>query len=149
MAERPRNIIRVKVMCLFEYDDKVLVGRGYERATGEQFWRVLGGSLNFGETTEEGVRREMREELKCEIENLRQLDVLENRYTYEGRQGHEIVFLYQGALANKNLYTQDSVHITENTYEFYADWIGIGELLDGTKKLYPACGYTKYLRTGI
>ncbi len=146
MEENQQDIIRVKVMCLFAHDGKVLVGRGYEVATGEHFYRVLGGSLNFGESTEEGIRREMREELKCEVENLRLCEVLENRYTYEGRKGHEVVFLYQGDLADKSLYAQNPIHIIEDTYKFYADWIRISEILSGTKKLYPTCDYKKYLK---
>lgn len=134
-------------MCLFIHNGRVLVGKGYEKATGEEFYRVLGGSIHFGETTEEGVRREIKEELKSEIENLRLLEVLENRYTYEGRQGHEIVFLYQGDLADKSLYEQNPIHIIEATYEFYTDWVTVDDIIRGEKKLYPTCEYRKYLRS--
>lgn len=90
--------------------------------------------------------REIREELGCEIEDLRLLDVLENRYTYEGQKGREIVFLYKGELADKSMCERNPVHIIEDTYEFYADWVTVDDILGGKKKLYPTCDYGKYLK---
>lgn len=50
-----------------------------------------------------------REELLCEIENLEFVKLIENIFTYNGEQGHQITFLYKGNLANKNLYKQEKI----------------------------------------
>ncbi len=70
--------IRVKAMCLFISAGKVLVanGKSLKSRRGDvvvvpgNFYRAIGGSLNFSETSIEGVRREIREELESEIEDL-------------------------------------------------------------------------------
>lgn len=133
--------IRIKAMCLFHKDGKVLVSKGFDKVKNENFYRVLGGSVIFFETGEAGVRREIQEELISEIENLKLIDVIENLFTYEGNKGHEIVFLYAGNLTRKELYTQNPIHIVEDTYEFDAEWISTNDILDGKIPLYPALDY--------
>lgn len=132
-------------MCLFVHDNGVLVGLGRDQIKNLDFYRVLGGSINFGETAENSVRREIREELKSEIANLRLLTVIENIFTWEGRRGHEIVFLYQGDFIDTNLYHQSIIHIQDGAYKFDAKWIPFTELLDGCIPLYPEHDYRKLL----
>lgn len=128
-------------MCLFHKDGKVLISKGFDKVKNENFYRVLGGSIIFFETGEAGVRREIREELLSEIENLKLVDIIENLFTYEGSNGHEIVFLYTGDLARKELYVQNPIHIVEDTYEFDAEWISTDDILAGKIPLYPALAY--------
>ena len=137
-------------MCLITDGKRVLVANGDSMKSATRpivpshFYRVLGGSLNFGEKVGDGVRREIREELGSEIEDLVKLDVIENHFTYAGERGHEIVFLFKGKLARKELEEQEIVHIIEDTYEFDAVWVPISELLTGAMPLYPALDYKKY-----
>jgi len=105
------------------------------------FYRVLGGSINFNEATESAVRREIREELHSEIENLERIDVIENLFLYAGAQNHEIVFLFRGDLVNEELYEQETIHIIEDEYEFDARWISLNLLLNGDVPLYPVYDY--------
>jgi ADP-ribose pyrophosphatase YjhB (NUDIX family) len=133
--------IRIKAMCLFHKNGKVLVSRGFDKVKNEHFYRLLGGSVNFFETSESGVRREIQEELQSEIENLKLVHVIENLFTYEGRRRHQIVFLYSGDLARKELYEQNSIHIVEDTCEFDAQWVPTSDILSGRIPLYPAFDY--------
>ncbi|HEY4506156.1 MAG TPA: NUDIX domain-containing protein [Candidatus Paceibacterota bacterium] len=148
-----KDQIKVKAMCLLENDGKYLVANAEtlkgdptrRRIVHGKFYRALGGSLNFYETAEEGVRREIREELNSEIENLELLDVVENLFVYAGEQGHEVVFLFKGNLADKSLHGKQSVHILEDGYEFDAVWIPREKLVGKDKPLYPTADYSKYL----
>ncbi len=133
-------------MCVFNYKGKTLASLGHDKNKGETFYRVIGGSIDFGEKSEDGVRREIREELKCEIENLRLMKVAENIFIYEGQPRHEIVFLYKGDLANKDLYNQEKIHITEPYTEFDAKWIPIDDVLSGKVILYPTVDYSDILK---
>lgn len=62
------------------------------------YHRLVGGSLEPGETHREAVVREVHEELGAAIRDLRYLDVVENIFTVDGRAGHEVVFVYTGRL---------------------------------------------------
>lgn len=133
------NLIEVKAMCAFLRDGKeILVGYGYDTVKQENFGRIIGGGMEFGETAEEAVRREVREELRCEIENLRFVKLVENIFTYNGQDGHQIIFLYKGDLANKELYSQEEIQV-EDTTSFKARWLPLSEVASGTVKLYPQC----------
>jgi ADP-ribose pyrophosphatase YjhB (NUDIX family) len=144
-AARLPNTIHTKAMCLFSRDGKTLASRGFDSAKNEEFFRVIGGGVHFTEKAEEAVRREVREELGAEISKLRFLEVVENVFTYLGNPGHEIIFLYEGEFADASIYEQESVKFFDGK-EMEAVWIPISDVLAGTKKLYPAVDFSKYLR---
>ena len=146
MENKTNNRIRIKVMCFVTDGDRVLAGHGRDNVKGEDFYRVLGGSMQFGETSEEGVRREIREELNSEIEDLKFLDVVENTFVYKGKPGHEIIFLFQGTLADKEIYKKAKIHIAEEGYEFDAEWVSLKDVSEGTARLYPEYDYSKFVK---
>ncbi|MBI4114902.1 MAG: NUDIX domain-containing protein [Candidatus Niyogibacteria bacterium] len=149
MENKENNRIRIKVMCVITDGDRVLAGHGHDNVKNEDFYRVLDGNMEFGETSEEGVRREIRKELNSEIEDLKFLDVVENTFVYKGKPGHEIIFLFQGTLADKEIYTQAKIHIVEDGYEFDAEWVALKDVLAGTARLYPEYDYSKVFNAGL
>ncbi len=144
MADKAEKI-RVKTMCLITDGQRVLVGKGRDSVKNENFYRVLGGSLRFNETVKDGIMREIKEELGCGVENLELVDVIENLFTYEGEEGHEIVFLFKGTLSDPKLYKKDIVHIIEDGYEFDAEWIPNEYVINKKIRLYPEYEYSKIL----
>src|SRR5262245_12155482 len=70
------------------------------RAEDEQFWTFPGGRAEFGETADETLRREMREELGVEVEVIRPLWFVENFFTYSGKRYHEIALYFLMRLPN-------------------------------------------------
>ncbi len=91
--------IRVKVICLFEQQGQFLLAEGYDPTKDEHYLMPIGGGVDFGERSEDAIRREVREEIGIEIQNLRLLNVIENLFTFDGIAGHEIVFVYQADLS--------------------------------------------------
>ena len=138
-----KKSILVKALCIIEKDDKLLACKGYDSVKKETFFRLVGGTVNFGEKIEEALRREIKEELNSEIENLKFLTVVENIFTYEREAGHEICFIYKSDLSNKEVYKKN--HITIDTEDFPAEWVPISDILAGKVKLYPAFNYKKML----
>lgn len=136
---------RLKAMCLFVHDGKVLASRLRDEVKNETFYRVIGGGVEFGEKAKDAVRREVMEELKCEIENLETVNVVENVFTFNGNSGHEVVFMYKGDLSNKDLYTHEKIKIVEPYAEFEAEWVSIDEVKSGKILLYPSLDYSKIL----
>lgn len=99
-----RTVIRVKAFAV------VLDGDGTHHAvarmsTPEQpaFHRPLGGSIELGEQSAVAVVREIAEELEATLVEPELLGVLENVFTIGGETGHEVVFVYGGRLAERNV----------------------------------------------
>ena len=137
--------IRIKAMCIFLHEGKMLVAQGLEKKTDKPFYRVLGGSLNPFEKSIDAVRREIQEELHTDIKNIELLEVIENIFEFEGEKGDEIVFLYKADLVNEALYTQETIRIVEEAYELDAKWVPVEDILGGDVPLYPGMEYEKYL----
>lgn len=140
-------MIKLKTMCLFQRDGKLLVSKGFDRVKQKHFYRMLGGHVEFGEKAEAGIRREIKEELGSEIENLKLLGVIENIFTYQGRDGHEIDYLFSAELLNKDLYKRETIHVVENeNLDFEAEWIPIASVISGEILLYPPFDYAGLLK---
>ena len=79
-----------RIVGVAVHDDAVLL----HQCDGEDFWTLPGGRAEFGETAEQTLRREMKEELGAEVEVVRLLWLAENFFRYAGRQYHEIALYF-------------------------------------------------------
>ncbi len=136
-----KPIIKTKAVCIITRNgNEILAGAGgRDDVKNELFGRLVGGGVEFGETSEIAVRREFREELNAELENLELLDVIENIFTSNGEQGHQIMFVYKGDFVNKDLYKEDRIKILDTLND--AIWYRIEDLLSGKTKVYPVLDY--------
>jgi ADP-ribose pyrophosphatase YjhB (NUDIX family) len=118
----PAPWVKVKVFAVLldRARERHLVWRG---ADGERpFHRPLGGHLEFGETTEQCIVREVQEELGTELLAPRLLGVLEAIFEYGGGPGHEIVFVYHGELADPDLVGPEGAWISDNDVPIWVEW---------------------------
>jgi 8-oxo-dGTP pyrophosphatase MutT (NUDIX family) len=92
---------------------EILVFDAYDSAKGERFHRPLGGGIEFGERSEEAVARELREETGFDVTVGRLLGVLENVFTYEGREHHEICFVHDVTFADSAAYERETFDVVE------------------------------------
>ena len=109
--------IRVIAVCVFRSNGTILVFDGFDSVKGIPFYRPLGGTVEFGETTQEALRREIREELEQEITDLELLGTIENIFTLEGEKGHEIVYVYDANFKDASVYKQESLMACEDDGE--------------------------------
>ncbi|AJT43103.1 hypothetical protein UM93_12150 [Psychromicrobium lacuslunae] len=116
--------------------DRVLVSFGEDRLRGSRFCRAVGGGIEFGESAEQALRREFREELAVELEAVRAIGVLENLFEYEGRQGHEIVHLFMIESVQLSETELDQPLRIRDTGEA-AGWLPISEFDEASLPLYP------------
>ncbi len=130
------NHIRPNALCIFSYKDKTLACCGFDRQTGEKFYRLLGGGIEIGETSSNTIKREIKEELGFEICDTQKLIIIENIFQYNGEQGHEITFLYKGNFVNKDVYAQNTLQILDKE-NCYVEWIPISDVKDKKIILYP------------
>jgi hypothetical protein len=131
----PLNHIRPIAICLIHHAGTIL---GYDAVKSQIFYRPLGGTIEFGESSRQAVSCELREEIDAELTNLTYLSTLENIFTYDGRPGHEIVMVYQADLANRGLYEQPLVVGHEDSgAPFNAVWRPLADFAGGQSPLYP------------
>ncbi|XVU28004.1 NUDIX hydrolase [Actinoplanes sp. CA-054009] len=101
--------IRPIALAVPRRGEDVLVCEYHDPTKDQTFYRPLGGGIDFGETAEAAVRRELREELGAELTDVRRLGVLENIFHGFGRDGHEIAFIFDCRLADQTIYERDLV----------------------------------------
>ncbi|MCA1710579.1 MAG: NUDIX domain-containing protein [Actinobacteria bacterium] len=118
--------------------DAHLVWRGSDDTrTPPDFHRLLGGHVEFGEPTVDAIRREVREETGCAFLDPRLLGVLENRFVYQQRPGHEVVFVYAGRLDPPEPVPATGGWLSDNDVPIWVDWRPLEPHLDQLP-LYPA-----------
>jgi ADP-ribose pyrophosphatase YjhB (NUDIX family) len=105
-----------------------LVWRGSDSTkTPDRFHRLLGGHVEFGESTVAGVEREIEEELGTQLLEARLLGVLESRFVHEGAPGHEIVFVYAGRLADPDVVGPEGAWMADNGVPIWVEWRAIDD----------------------
>ena len=141
--------IRPIAICVFRNSDHILVFEGQDPVKGETFYRPLGGGIEFGESSETTVRRELKEEINVDVGELSFLGALENIFMFNGNSYHEIVMVFDGALTDSGLYAQAEIHGKEaNGDNIRAIWKSLDEFVSGQSILYPN-GLMNLLRTEI
>lgn len=96
-----RSRIRVKAMLIAVNGDATAHAVSLNAPTEENpdgYHRLIGGSVELGETHRTAIAREVDEELSAKIHELRHLGTIENIFRIDGEVGHEIVFVYAGRL---------------------------------------------------
>lgn len=132
------GIVRPVALCVIRRDDKLLVSEGYDTAKEDRFYRPLGGTIEFGESSAEAAAREMAEELNTEVTNVRWLGVVENIFTVHGQTGHEIVMLYEADFADETLYERNQICAQEDDGSpFKAVWKPMDDFKKGRGRLVP------------
>lgn len=116
------NQIRSIAICLFSHLGKILVCEFPDSVKGDYAARPLGGGIEFGESSEQALRREIREELSQEIEDVRLLGVLESFFEFEGKPGHENVFVYDAKFKNRSIYDKSPLKVVEGDLDLTANW---------------------------
>jgi 8-oxo-dGTP pyrophosphatase MutT (NUDIX family) len=130
--------IRPIAICVFRHGKRILVGDAYDPTKQELFYRPVGGGIRFGECSQAALRREVREELGAEVENPQLLGVMENLFTFDGKQGHEVVFVYDAEFKDRSLYQLDGFEGREsNGQPFNAVWIDVDSIGPDSPPVYP------------
>jgi ADP-ribose pyrophosphatase YjhB (NUDIX family) len=129
--------IRARAICVFRRGDSILVSFAIDPRTGGRYARTLGGAVEFGERAEDALRREIREELGADIVNPRLLGVLENIFTLDGIDRHEIVFVFDAQFADAEWRARTEFAVNEAACIAPATWVPLASLGDHGIPVYP------------
>jgi ADP-ribose pyrophosphatase YjhB (NUDIX family) len=133
-----QNRIRVKALAWIEDKGFLFVVKLHDSIKGDDYYRPVGGSVEFGERAHEAVVREVREELNTEIALLASPFVVENLFTCDGEQGHEIDFLFPARFTEITFYERKTYDLVEaNGDKADALWIPTRDCINGAFRLVP------------
>ena len=130
-------VIRPVAICILRRDDEILVVEARDETDDLTFYRPLGGGIEFGERSDDAVRREFQEEIGAELEALSLLTVFENLFEFEGKEEHEIVFVYEATFADPSFCDRQTFVVTEETATLPGIWRRVADFDMTSTPLYP------------
>jgi ADP-ribose pyrophosphatase YjhB (NUDIX family) len=132
-------VIRPCAFAFVHSDGRLLVARFRDPDDGSPYFRPLGGGIDFGETGEEAVRREFREELCVELGSVRPLGSIENLFEMRGERYHELCFIFVAEPDGWALSRFDGFVIAESVGPGFDETATVWEAnrLDALSPLYP------------
>ena len=131
----PEKKIRPIALLIAIKNNKILVIAGQDYYKHENFYRLIGGGIEFGETGAEALKREVKEEINAEIKNIEYLGLAENIFNYEGKGMHEIALLYRAEFKDKSIYKREEIKIADSRHPQKAYWLDKKIVLKS--KFYP------------
>ncbi|ALN72296.1 NUDIX domain-containing protein [Aureimonas sp. AU20] len=137
MAGR-RKRIKTKVIGLAFQEGRLLAFEVTDDESRLRGVRPLGGSIEYGETREEALRREFREELDTEIEITGGWTVFESRYRKGDEIRHEFLFAAPIRLLDRHIPLDGEATYLEGDGSLCrARWFDIPALARGEPVLFP------------
>lgn len=121
-------------MCI--KDNKLLVQKGYDKVKDLHFYRSPGGGIEEGETAAEALKREFKEEMNLDIIINKELGIIDNKFIYNGKKRHEIIYLFDISISDNN-FKEKYLLVEDNHPDSYAVWIDINEFKTKEKILFP------------
>lgn len=129
--------IRILALGLIRNGERTFLSQGYDPVKQQTFYRALGGGVDFGESSYAALKREFIEELQAELTNIKYLGCIENLFTFNGQQGHELIQLYQCDFVDQKFYQLEQMEFVEGEYKKTALWMDIKQCKSGELRIVP------------
>ncbi|MCL4388872.1 MAG: NUDIX domain-containing protein [Candidatus Marsarchaeota archaeon] len=131
----------LKAMLICKHDGKFLMQWA---GKSRRLMRPLGGHVEMYERSDQTIKREIREEIKSGISNLRYLGAMENIFVSKGKREHEVCFIYSGEITNRKLFGKDIIYRSEDGRDEEAMWISEAKLRGMRQRIVPK-GVDRYI----
>ena len=132
-----KNKIRPVAVSLIRRKDEILVYKIIDSIKNVEFYRLIGGCIEFGESSEEALKREFLEETSLELINIKHIQTFESIFKYNGREMHEIIFLFESSLSDDEILKNETIQGIEGDRSFDALWINKNDFILNKKNLVP------------
>jgi 8-oxo-dGTP pyrophosphatase MutT (NUDIX family) len=125
------RLIAAAVIC---DGDRILVWDDHDPITGEVVAVPLAGGIEFGETGEAAIKRELGEEIGATPARIQYLGLLEDIFTWAGEKRHELYLVYDVDLEERAVYEAEEVPVVEPDGTAYvARWRSLSEFRTSAK----------------
>ncbi|MEM9776965.1 MAG: NUDIX domain-containing protein [Chloroflexota bacterium] len=131
--------IRPTARCIFRRNNQVMLVHVYDPDYHDGAFLVpTGGGIDFGEHSKVAAIREAMEETGQEVTNLQLLGVIENIFTVNNGDHHELVFVYEADFVDQKIYDLEEIPVVEsNGMKFAARWYDLAWLKEEHMPVYP------------
>ncbi|WP_458121629.1 NUDIX hydrolase [Paenibacillus sp. Z6-24] len=139
--EKGNTKFNFRVAGIAIHDNRVLL----HTTLKDGFWNLPGGRVEFNESTDQAVVRELQEELDIEVQNDKLLFVNEDFFEYDGKPFHEIGFYYLISFPEGHEITkyEEEFHGVEDDGRLIFKWFPIDQLRE--LEVYPEILRTELL----
>jgi 8-oxo-dGTP pyrophosphatase MutT (NUDIX family) len=128
------NAIRIIALAIIRRPgtQEFLVFQGHDPSRNLKYHRPFGGGMEFGETAEAAVRRELLEEIGADVIPQRLLPAAQSFFAIKDRHIHEIALPVECRFADRSLYERDRFQDLEGNGED-----GLWRTIDAAIALFP------------
>lgn len=140
--EEMNNKFNFRVAGIAIHNNRILL----HTTLTDDFWNLPGGRVEFNESTDRTIIREIKEELDIEVQTKELLFVREDFFEYDDKQYHEIGFYYSIDLPEWHEVTQknDEFYGIEEGSKLIFKWFPLDQLKD--LNVYPEILKTELLK---
>jgi DivIVA domain-containing protein len=129
------HAVRAVAVAVLVDRGRLLVAELPDPVTGLTVYRPPGGEVAFGERGHETVVRAFREDFGIPLTEVRPLATLESIYRFAGRDGHELVLVYEAVPAGPGLAAEQ--RLVGRQGEVSAIWVPVDLFRRGEAALLP------------
>jgi DivIVA domain-containing protein len=133
-ASGARAVLAVAVALLVDRG-RLLVAELPDPVSGRTVYRPPGGEIAFGERGHETVRRAFREDFGIALAEVQPLATLESIHRFAGRDGHELVLVYEAAPSDPAVWAQQ--RLMSRRGDMSAVWAPVDMFRRGEAPLLP------------
>lgn len=117
--------LNIRACALIIHNNKLLVHNNIN----ENHVALVGGRVKIGESSEDTLKREIKEEMGKEIEILEYVSTIENFFDADDMPYHEIMFVYRVDFKDEeDKKIIDSIKNIEGEDELKYDWIDLDKI---------------------
>jgi DivIVA domain-containing protein len=133
-APGARAVLAVAVALLVDRG-RLLVVEMPDPVSGRTVYRPPGGEVAFGERGHETVRRAFRDDFGLALADVQPLATLESIHRFAGRDGHELVLVYEAAPSEPAVWAQQ--RLMSRRGDMSAVWAPVDMFRRGEAPLLP------------